>query len=91
MPLFRQCSLTEYQEPGLEVQEKQKKGEKRKKKKEGRRKKEERERGKKEEGGGEERLLYLFDRYKGRVSLGYLQSCADMVQFIKVEIRSLKS
>lgn len=50
MPLFRQCSLTEYQEPGLEVQEKQKKGEKRKKKKEGRRKKEERERGKKRKG-----------------------------------------
>lgn len=63
-----------------------------KKKKKGRQEKEGRKgERKEEEGGGEERLLYLFDRYKGRVSLGYLQSCADMVQFIKVEIRSLKS
>ena len=47
--------------------------EKKRKKKEGGRKKEKRERGKKEEGGGEERLLYLFDRCEGRVSLGAVQ------------------
>lgn len=77
MPLFRQCSLTEYQEPGLEVQEKLEKRREKKKKK--------RKAGERRKKGREERKRkgmqcsevgttpYLSERYGG--ALGGCVTC----------------